>query len=148
MKVLVNMVMNLFLALSCSTASVRYGEKLGPYIDDFEKNCKTKVTIPIELAPLPKGVLGKCVAFRGPVIFRKIQIDLDYWNSATNTQKESTILHELGHCVLDLEHDTTIIGEYYLFMRPKTLMFPYDFPQYEIFRKEYREQFFSQCKKN
>ena len=39
---------------------------------------------------------------------REIIIRPNWWNSATEEDRESLILHELGHCRLDREHDNEV----------------------------------------
>ena len=36
---------------------------------------------------------------------RKVNIDIDYWNSATDLEKEFVVFHELGHCYLERSHE-------------------------------------------
>jgi len=131
----------------------RYSSEFTPFINDFEKNCKIKVILPIELADLPKDTLGRCNNFKTligglylPQEFRSIEINRAYWKKASFFDKESTILHEFGHCILNIEHDTSWIGESILTSRPKSIMYPYTFPQYSTYRYEYRKQLFSNCK--
>lgn len=38
---------------------------------------------------------------------RKINIDINYWNRATDLEKEFVVFHELGHCYLGRSHDDT-----------------------------------------
>lgn len=35
---------------------------------------------------------------------RKVNIDINYWNSATDLEKEFVVFHELGHCYLERTH--------------------------------------------
>lgn len=35
---------------------------------------------------------------------RKVNIDIDYWNRATELEKEFVVFHELGHCYLERSH--------------------------------------------
>ncbi len=35
---------------------------------------------------------------------RKVNIDINYWNSATDLEKEFVVFHELGHCYLERSH--------------------------------------------
>lgn len=35
----------------------------------------------------------------------KVTVDIDYWNQATEQEKEFYIFHELGHCFLKRGHD-------------------------------------------
>lgn len=150
------LLMFLFLLTCCASSKFNKSTEFDIYVKDFEDNCKTKIIVPIEFAELPDDVLGRCTNFRIaftdiklPQAWRSIQINPKYWKTASKTQREATMLHEFGHCVLDLEHDSTIIDGYFIFRdrpRPRTLMFPYDFPEYALHREEYRKQFFNQCK--
>lgn len=131
--------------ISCSTVGT-YDPAFRKFVKDFEKNCDTKVTLPIKFEKMPDEVLGRCVFMGMPYEWRRIEINPDYWAKATEDQKESTMLHELGHCHLGLPHDSTLVGDHWIFKRPKSLMFPYEFYHYSIFRDEYRKDFFKQCK--
>lgn len=129
-------------------ASIRqYDPGLKTHIALFEKHCNCKVDIPIKVEPILQDeegytTLGVCYGFKMAKLFRYIVIDKTYWQKAGFYQKESTILHELAHCVLDLEHDDTMQG-IYIWVRPKSIMHPYSFPQYEMYRDEYIEELFS-----
>jgi hypothetical protein len=135
----------MFSLASCSSFS-RYEPVLNNHVLEFEKLCNCKVNIPITIEPIPSKndgykTLGVCYVFRGPMLFRSIRIDKDYWAKASFYQRESTVFHELAHCVLDLEHDERMTGEY-IWIRPKSIMYPYSFPQYETYRKEYLKELF------
>lgn len=145
MMYLVRLFIISMLYISCSAVVMR-NKDFDPYVRDFELNCKTKVFIPIVYAPLPEDTLGRCVGFRMPFFIRKIEINPNYWKNASHYEKESTMLHELGHCVLDLNHDENMIIEFVVLERPKSLMYPYEFQQYAFYRDEYRKSFFDQCK--
>lgn len=130
---------------SCSSIGF-HNPEFRNYVKDFERNCNTIVTLPIKFEKMPDDVLGRCVFMRMPYDWRRIEINPEYWAKASEEQKESTMLHELGHCHLGLDHDSTLIGEHWIFKRPKSLMFPYEFYHYSLFRDEYRRRFFKQCK--
>lgn len=38
---------------------------------------------------------------------RKVNIDINYWNRATDLEKEFVVFHELGHCYLERTHSDT-----------------------------------------
>lgn len=134
---------------SCSTLNdFTYQMELHRFVRNFEEDCNCKVTVPIKIVAVPSDkdgykTLGVCYGFRMPSIFRSIEIDKDYWATASYYEKESTIYHELAHCQLDLEHTDEWVGDYVLFGRPKSIMYPYSFPQYEVFRDEYIKELFS-----
>ena len=71
------------------------------YIKIFEEQTKISVRkTKITLGNLKKGTVGVCYGKN-----RQIKIDKTYWNSdASAYDKELTIYHELGHCVLNRAH--------------------------------------------
>jgi hypothetical protein len=139
----------LLFPFSCSSLkNFGYQVELYSFVKKFEEECNCKVDVPISIEKIAsdeKGykTLGVCYGFRMPKFFRSIKIDRSYWAEATFYEKEATIYHELAHCVLDLEHTNEWIDGYLIFGRPKSLMYPYSFPQYESFRKEYIKELFS-----
>lgn len=147
MRIIVLILLLLF-PLSCSTVTnIKYQLELSSFVRSFEKQCNCTVDVPITIEKIPSNepgytTLGLCYAFRWPKVFRSIKIDVDYWQKANFYQKESTVFHELAHCVLDLEHTDEMTGEY-LWIRPKSIMYPYSFPQYETYRKQYWKELFS-----
>ena len=54
---------------------------------------------------LDGNVQGQC--FRNEKKPRKVIIDTEYWNTATQLRKEFIIFHELGHCFLNRDHLNT-----------------------------------------
>lgn len=121
--------------------------ELNHHISNFEELCDCKVDIPVtieKITPLEEGTrtLGVCYGFRMPTWIRSIKIDVDFWKEASYYEKEATVFHELGHCVLDLNHTNEMQGEY-IFVRPKSLMYPYSFGLYKDFREEYINELFS-----
>jgi hypothetical protein len=141
----------IFLLFSCGTCK-EYGSPLNNSIKVFEETFNQKVDIPIDIVDIPQKeegyrTLGVCYFFKGPRFLRFILIDKTYWDNATPYQRESTIIHELGHCMFDLEHDDTMIGDF-IFVRPKSIMHPYTFPQYEQHRDYYLKELFSRIPKS
>lgn len=92
----------------------------------YEDHCKVSADIPIRLSYLPENIIGVCFGWRMHKFFRHIEIDIEYFKTASRTEIEMTILHELGHCVSDLDHDQS---EEFLFV-PKSLMYPSHFSTY------------------
>jgi len=140
--------------VSCASAQMR--QDLLPHIQTFEKYCNCKVKVPIKIVPIPKSkkdikegtrTLGICYGFKMSKIWRSIEIDEMYWKYASECERESTVLHELAHCELDMDHEEAWLWkDFYLFMRPKSLMHPYSFPQYCTHRTEYIEELFKRKK--
>lgn len=49
------------------------------------------------------GVLGQChFSEQAPNI---VEVDNQFWNRATDMEKEYVVFHELGHCVLGKDHN-------------------------------------------
>lgn len=145
MRYLLIIIFSLFLS-GCALEKVRHHSQFEHYVQDFELNCKKEVLIPIAFAEMPSNVYGRCIGFQMPMLFRRIEINPTYWRRADYFGRESTMLHELGHCILDLDHDESFTNDYYIFKRPRSLMYPHDFYQYRWNRDEYREKLFKECK--
>lgn len=64
---------------------------------------KSKVgQIEITFAKLPSRIAGYCIVpFIGQ---RYIQLDTEYWARASEDDRLSLMLHELGHCALNRKH--------------------------------------------
>lgn len=67
-------------------------------IDDFD------LTTSLELFEDTQAI-GLCRSYSNGD--HEILLDERYWNQATYNEKEFLLFHELGHCVLDKEHDNT-----------------------------------------
>lgn len=49
-----------------------------------------------------EDVVGQCAYSETST--RKVRIDLNYWNQATDLEREFVVFHELGHCYLERSH--------------------------------------------
>lgn len=74
--------------------------KLQPMVDQL--GCEVPSTLTVGFGDLEGYVLGRCVAFNDGTA--EIIVDKTSWSDLTVAQREVVILHELGHCVLGLEH--------------------------------------------
>lgn len=95
-----------------------------PYFELFESitgestkgvGCRITSVMPLKV----EKAVGVCVL--GP--FKQIVIKRDYWKKAGPYSRESTMLHELAHCVKGRGHDSGMVsidGE----TAPKSIMFP------------------------
>jgi len=73
------------------------------YIKTFESlRSYVEVETPISFGNLSGNVVGTCYK---TLIGNYIKIDRKYWKYASDLQREALILHELGHCHSDLEHN-------------------------------------------
>lgn len=114
--------------ISCAGfKSVKY-----PYIDpmfySYVELFETTYHIPVNVSIVFKDIADEDVAgqcwFTSP---RLIEIDTPYWNEITDLGKEQLVLHELGHCVLNLEHNESI-GTVGAWMNvPLSIMYPVNF---------------------
>ena len=104
-----------------------------PYVNKFEEQIGELVEIDIEYNTLEEPVVGRCIKWTDG--YRNIEIDPTYWPKHNNTQKEELLFHELGHCILDRDHDETIISADKYYSIPKSIMYPYVF-EYEYYLYE------------
>lgn len=72
------------------------------YVQSFEDEYGSKVTVPIVFKATERGHAGVCIKWTNG--YREININKIYWDSINELQREQLIYHELGHCVLDLGH--------------------------------------------
>lgn len=80
-------------------------EAFRPYVTAFELRHNLVVNVSIVFKDIADDdVAGQC--WYGSD--RLIEIDTPYWAIITETGKEQLIEHELGHCVLNLDHDDTL----------------------------------------
>ncbi len=94
----------------------------------FESDYGHNVDIPIIFAQKDGDVIGACKIWSDG--YRAIEIDPDYWNSGiTNLHRRALIYHELGHCILDLPHNSNMIT-YYSSKIPQSFMYPYLMPAF------------------
>ncbi len=101
------------------------------YIQSFEYE-STRLGIPLQITNLRAGfgnaklagptAIGFCRRGRTPLII----IDQAYWNTATVMEREHLMFHELGHCILNLEHNNKMVpvGIYSI---PESIMYLYMF---------------------
>lgn len=82
-------------------------------------------------------------AFRGNTLFtteigecdvednepNTVRISSDFWATATDTSKEILTLHELGHCLLNRNHDTNLVPS--MGNIPESIMYPTILTDYE-----------------
>lgn len=113
-------------------------------------------------------VIGTCTYSQK---FREIDLDTDYWNSASDANKASLIFHELSHCYCNRDHDfdtgtkypedeenialdrvkSFISGDprpgFYDGLCPKSIMYPIiikDLCMY-VYHDEYVNEMFQRC---
>ncbi|UZR94457.1 hypothetical protein [Chondrinema litorale] len=86
-------------------------EKLWIYFNRFEEEAlKRSIQVDLRFAGITgeiidleeEHVAGKCRF--NPLRQSHLEIDLTYWNSSSDKNKEFVIFHELGHCYLFRDH--------------------------------------------
>jgi hypothetical protein len=84
----------------------------------------------------PNVEIGVCEVGIG----RKITIDPSSWATLQEYSRQNLIFHELGHCILNLGHDSTLMSNGI----PNSLMNPSLLPDgiFEFFRSHYMNQLF------
>jgi hypothetical protein len=50
-----------------------------------------------------RGTLGQCKSYSDGS--QQIVVDEQYWNRISNSEREYLVFHELGHCILEREHN-------------------------------------------
>jgi len=80
-----------------------------PFVIEYENNLHrfgldSKIgnlrSINISFVPnMPRGEIGMCYYFTD-----SIEVNKDYWDRANINERDELIVHELGHCVLGLNH--------------------------------------------
>lgn len=112
--------------------------------DSYVQTFETTYNIPVNVSIMFKDIADDTIAgqcwYSEP---RKIEIDTPYWNEITELGREQLIMHELGHCVLNLDHDETIgtVGAWHNV--PMSIMYPSHFgddPWYRDNRAYYLQE--------
>lgn len=89
------------------------------YVQAFEALYGNDIgDIPIQFGDISINEAGQCIDFGDG--HKEIKINQGNWNSYGDEAKYSLIMHELGHCVLNRGHDTTIMSNGY----PESYMYP------------------------
>lgn len=50
-----------------------------------------------------RGILGQCKSYSDGS--QQVVVDEQYWNRITDNEREYIVFHELGHCLLEREHN-------------------------------------------
>jgi len=128
-------------------------QKVETYYNTFKEEFSINpYTIPITIELITKkNVGGKCdkyvIPFTDTVIRYAIVINREYWESLKDDYcKEQLIYHELGHCLLQLDHDDSTVwkGSYLV---PKSIMHPIHFGCYPFYRDN-RDYYINELKHN
>ena len=90
-----------------------------PYISRFEAEIEVSADgIDMNFSDLKGNIVGVCeVGWKE----RSVLIDKEFWDSSSESEKEELIYHELGHCAMNLDHDSELIKDGGC---PKSIMYP------------------------
>lgn len=125
-------------------------EEVGSYVVKFVEDAQAQgrnvlddmknPNLEIQIASLGNygsSVIGLCESSGN---MRRVTLAPEFWNSASETQKELLVHHELGHCVLYRPHNSSTLssGDYASIMYPIIMsssmyMNNYDYYQKELF---------------
>ena len=95
----------------CSKFSLN-DKELYPYVEEFVSEGQKRgvkfqddiLEFDIEFGDLPEGKAGSCRKLK-----ELVTINLDLWQLMDSIQRQALIFHELAHCVLDKDHDNSIL---------------------------------------
>jgi hypothetical protein len=114
------------------------------HVKVFEKHYGEEIGIEIGFAKIPGLRIGICYYSTFWLFAPRILIDKDYWDKAPEAEKEMTILHELGHCILGRAHLETKEN-----MFPASIMYSRSFSDwyYKLNRDKLIKELFNLVKK-
>ncbi len=107
--------MSLVVMMSCSkdegNSGIGIDDRVLPYFERFETEGGVRgqsvdirsLSIGAVIESTTDEALGQCVYSERRGLF--IRIDIQYWNTANDLEKEFIVFHELGHCFLKRDHD-------------------------------------------
>jgi len=101
--IIVILLSSLLVSCGLSIENVAVPASVQPYAAAFENVHGVVRGIQWEFDNLPSPVIGRCTLPNGI-----IELDNTYWASASDTQREETVTHELGHCILYRAHLNTL----------------------------------------
>jgi len=101
--IIVILLSSLLVSCGLSIENVAVPASVQPYAAAFESMHGVVRGIQWEFDNLPSPVIGRCTLPDGI-----IELDNTYWASASDTQREETVTHELGHCILYRAHLNTL----------------------------------------
>lgn len=88
--------------IGCARTTGTVGEDFKPFVKKFEEIYGITVNMGIFYQDLDGWVIGVCRYGRHS---REIAIDPEFWDEASDIDREIVIFHELGHCALNqFEH--------------------------------------------
>jgi hypothetical protein len=130
--------------------------ELVSYLNEFQKQAKLHHTsvdsshLVMRFSEMSDSMLAYCSqSTNGPTVVVKGS----WWNDVGNSDRESVVFHELGHCLLHLTHDNSTENAYDYFGSslykqgfPSSVMNKYHFSAYtyQLNRETYIDRLFNE----
>lgn len=110
--------------------------EVAPYVQRFDSEVAPVGNVTVEFDTLPAGVAGICYE---SWLSARVAVDKAEWDALNDGGKEQLVFHELGHCVLGLNHERSLVASSYgsieaSIMAPEVFG---DWPHYHAYRDEY-----------
>lgn len=96
------------------------------YVKNFE-SINGKIKSSIIFGDLKSPQVGVCKKWNNSS-YREVEIDRNFWNNSSDEKREQLILHELGHCELNLNREDSFLDD----NCPASVMRSYVFFDHEI----------------
>lgn len=106
------------------------GPEFKQFVELFEADYGMSIgNFPIVFGSQEGNVIGVCKKWSDG--YRMIEIDPTYWNNMniSDARRKALIYHELGHCILNRQHDDSYINSSTYGRIPKSIMNSYLMPQ-------------------
>lgn len=116
-----------FMFVNTSPKKAQTNPIFNEFVNSFQAEFNKRVSVPIVLKAIDKQNAGVCLVYSNG--YREIQINSLYWDSYSHEQREQLIYHELGHCVLNKDHNNGHLPESSC---PMSIMRSFMFNSYEI----------------
>ncbi len=127
------LILSLVLLTGCSGSLVKPGLHVNPefipHLEQFHKEAKANnrliiienLTIKFDGKLNDTNILAECEHAYYPIIsFRP-----SFWDNASEEDRENVMFHELGHCILNLDHDEERIRTINNESIAKSIMYPW-----------------------
>ena len=92
----------LLLLLCVSCVTTKTDPELIFYAEDFKKRFKLNPS-PMIFGTIEKGIAAKCYRYTEQE-YNYVVVSKDVWHTMSEVQKGTLVIHEQGHCVLNLKH--------------------------------------------
>ena len=77
------------------------------FVESFSRQIGIGVKVPVIFKKMERRYAGVCIKYSSG--YKEIQINPAHWENYSLEQKEQLIYHELGHCVLNRDHNNKLM---------------------------------------